>query len=248
MKRFEGKNIAITGCNRGIGRVMLEHFCQEGGNVIACVRTITDQLLSEYHNLENEYGVHIYPIKMDLETEESIREGLREIAALKIPIDVLVNNAGIEHGALLMFTKMSDLRQVFQVNYFAQVQITQYIAKLMSTYKQGSIIMMSSILGMNAASGTTAYGASKAAVISFTKTAAAELANMGIRVNAIAPNVVDTDMGHKMDERALSSLMESTDLHRIAAPEEIAKVALFLASDDASYITGQVIRVDGGLR
>lgn len=248
MKRFEGKNIAITGCNRGIGRVMLEHFCQEGGNVIACVRTITDQLLSEYHNLENEYGVHIYPIKMDLETEESIREGLREIAALKIPIDVLVNNAGIEHGALLMFTKMSDLRRVFQVNYFAQVQITQYIAKLMSTHKQGSIIMMSSILGMNAASGTTAYGASKAAVISFTKTAAAELANMGIRVNAIAPNVVDTDMGHKMEERTLNSLMESTDLHRIAAPEEIAKVALFLASDDASYITGQVIRVDGGLR
>lgn len=248
MKRFEGKNIAITGCNRGIGRVMLEHFCQEGGNVIACVRTITDQLLSEYHKLENEYGVYIYPIKMDLETEESIREGLREIAALKIPIDVLVNNAGIEHGALLMFTKMSDLRRVFQVNYFAQVQITQYIAKLMSTHKQGSIIMMSSILGMNAASGTTAYGASKAAVISFTKTAAAELANMGIRVNAIAPNVVDTDMGHKMDERALNSLMESTDLHRIAAPEEIAKVALFLASDDASYITGQVIRVDGGLR
>ncbi len=248
MKRFEGKNIVITGCNRGIGRVMLEHFCQEGGNVIACVRAITDQLLSEFRNLENEYGVHIYPVKMDLSSEESIREGLREIASLKLPIDVLVNNAGIEHGALLMFTKMSDLRRVFQVNYFAQVQITQYIAKLMSTHKQGSIIMMSSILGMNAASGTTAYGASKAAVISFTKTAAAELANMGIRVNAIAPNVVDTDMGHKMDERTLNSLMESTDLHRIAAPEEIAKVALFLASDDASYITGQVIRVDGGLK
>lgn len=248
MKRFEGKNIVITGCNRGIGRVMLESFCQKGGNIIACVRTITNQLLSEFHNLEKEYGIHIYPVKMDLETEESIREGLREIAALKIPIDVLVNNAGIEHGALLMFTKMSDLRRVFQVNYFAQVQITQYIAKLMSTHKHGSIIMMSSILGMNAASGTTAYGASKAAVISFTKTAASELANMGIRVNAIAPNVVDTDMGHKMDERTLNSLMESTDLHRIAAPEEIAKVALFLASDDASYITGQVIRVDGGLR
>ena len=149
MKRFEGKNIAITGCNRGIGRVMLEHFCQEGGNIVACVRTITDQLLSEFHNLENEYGVQIYPIKMDLETEESVREGLREIAALKLPIDVLVNNAGIEHGALLMFTKMSDLRRVFQVNYFAQVQITQYIAKLMSAHHSGSIIMMSSILGMS---------------------------------------------------------------------------------------------------
>ena len=248
MKRFEGKNIVITGCNRGIGRVMLEHFCQEGGNVIACVRTITNQLLSEFHNLEKESGIHIYPVKMDLETEESIREGLREIAALKLPIDVLVNNAGIEHGALLMFTKMSDLRRVFQVNYFAQVQITQYVAKLMSTHKQGSIIMMSSILGINAASGTTAYGASKAAVISFTKTAAAELANMGIRVNAIAPNVVDTDMGHKMDERTLTMLMSNTDLQRIAAPEEIAKVALFLASDESSYITGQVIRVDGGLR
>lgn len=248
MKRFEGENIVITGCNRGIGRVMLENFCQEGGNIIACVRTITSQVTEEFNQLEKEYGVHIYPVKMDLETEDSIRAGLREIASLKLPIDVLVNNAGVEHGALLMFTKMSDLRRVFQVNYFAQVQITQYIAKLMSTHKQGSIIMMSSILGMNAASGTTAYGASKAAVISFTKTAAAELANMGIRVNAIAPNVVDTDMGHKMDERTLNSLMESTDLHRIAAPEEIAKVALFLASDDASYITGQVIRVDGGLR
>ena len=163
-------------------------------------------------------------------------------------IAILVNNAGIEHGALLMFTKMSDLRRVFQVNYFAQVQITQYIAKLMSAHHSGSIILMSSILGMNASAGTTAYGASKAAVISFTKTAAAELANMGIRVNAIAPNVVDTDMGRKMDERTLNMLMSNTDLQRIATPDEIAKVALFLASDESSYITGQVIRVDGGLR
>ncbi len=248
MKRFEGKNIVITGCNRGIGRVLLESFCQEGGNIIACVRNITSQLVEEFNKLEAEHGVHIYPIKMDLEVEDSIRAGLREIASLKLPIDVLVNNAGVEHGALLMFTKMSDLRQVFQINYFAQVQITQYIAKLMSAHKHGSIIMMSSVLGINSTAGTTAYGASKAAVISFTKTAASELADMGIRVNAIAPNVVDTDMGRKMDERTMNALMGNTDLHRIAAPEEIAKVALFLASNDASYITGQVIRVDGGLR
>ena len=248
MKRYEGKNIVITGCNRGIGRVMLEAFCAEGGNVIACIRTVNDQVLLDFHAIESKYNTRVYPIKMDLSSEESIHEGLREVASLKLPIDVLINNAGIEHGALLLFTKMADLRNVFQINFFAQVQITQYIAKLMSAKKNGSIIMMSSVLGLDATAGTTAYGASKAAIASFTKTAAAELAGMGIRVNAIAPNVVDTDMGHKMDERTLNALLNNTDLQRIAKPEEVAKVALFLGSDESSYITGQVLRVDGGLR
>ena len=248
MKRYEGKNIVITGCNRGIGRVMLEAFCAEGGNVIACIRTVNDQVLLDFHAIESKYNTRVYPIKMDLSSEESIREGLREVASLKLPIDVLINNAGIEHGALLLFTKMADLRNVFQINFFAQVQITQYIAKLMSAKKNGSIIMMSSVLGLDATVGTTAYGASKAAIASFTKTAAAELAGMGIRVNAIAPNVVDTDMGHKMDERTLNVLLNNTDLQRIAKPEEVANVALFLGSDESSYITGQVLRVDGGLR
>jgi len=248
MKRYEGKNIVITGCNRGIGRVMLEAFCAEGGSVIACVRTLNDQVLSDFQNMERKYGTRVYPVKLDLSSEESIRDGLREIASMKLPIGVLVNNAGIEHGALLMFTKMSDIRNVFQINFFAQVQITQYIAKLMSAKKKGSIIMMSSVLGLDAAAGTTAYGASKAAIVSFTRTAAAELAGMGIRVNAIAPNVVDTDMGHKMDERTLNALLANTDLQRIAKPEEIANVALFLGSDESGYITGQVLRVDGGLR
>lgn len=248
MKRFEGKNIAITGCNRGIGKVMLEEFAKEGANIIACTRKNTPELESWCAQICETYQVIVYPINVDMESEESIQAAVKAIFALKIPVHVLVNNAGIAVFDGLMKMQYATLERVFRVNYFGPMMLIKGLLMPMMKANGASIINMASVAGIDGTVGNCAYGASKASMILATKTLSKELAKAKIRVNAIAPNVVDTDMGHKMDERTLNSLMESTDLHRIAAPEEIAKVALFLASDDASYITGQVIRVDGGLR
>lgn len=247
MKRLEGKTAVITGCNRGIGRAILEKFASEGANVIACVRNVSDELSADFKELESRYKVSISSVAIDLNDSDSIKNAMSAIRAMKTPVDVLVNNAGVASGGLMMMTSMSELQKVFQVNYFAQVQITQHIGKLMMQNKKGSIIFMSSVLGLDGKAGATSYGASKAAVALFAQTAAQELGMFGIRVNAIAPNLVETSMAHQMDEKFSSALINGSALKRIASPEEIANVALFLASDESSYVTGQIIRADGGL-
>lgn len=247
MRRLEGKIAVITGCNRGIGRAVIERFAAEGANIIACTRTISEQLQNYYLNLEAGTGVRIYPITFDLSDAESIKTGMHSIQALRLPIDILVNNAGIASGGLMLMSSMDELSRVFQVNYFALVQITQYIGKLMMRQKKGCIINMTSVLGLDARAGATSYGASKAAVALFTRSVAKEFGNFGIRVNAIAPNLVDTEMAHMMEEKSFNSMIDGSALKRMATPEEIANTVLFLASDESSYITGQIIRVDGGL-
>lgn len=247
MRRLEGKTAVITGCNRGIGRAVLERFASEGASIIACTRTVSESLRDFYLDLETNTGVRIYPVTFDLSDADSIKTGMQAVQALKLPIDILVNNAGIASGGLMLMTSMAELNKVFQVNYFAQVQITQHVGKLMMRQKKGSIINMTSVLGLDARAGATSYGASKAAVALFTRSIAKELGTYGIRVNAIAPNLVDTDMAHMMEEKSFNSMIDDSALKRMAAPEEIANTALFLASDESSFITGQIIRVDGGL-
>lgn len=247
MRILEGKTAVITGCNRGIGKAILEKFASEGANVIACTRKVSEELISVYKELESKHTIKIIPIEMDLSDTTSIKDAMKQIQALKLPIDILVNNAGVASGGLMLMTSMAELQKVFQINYFAQVQITQHISKLMMRHKRGSIIMMSSVLGLDSRGGATSYGASKAAVALFTKSAAKELGAFGIRVNAIAPNLVETDMAHQMEEKSFNNMIDSAALKRLAQPEEVANTALFLATEESSYITGQIIRVDGGM-
>jgi len=247
MRRLEGKTAVITGCNRGIGRAILEKFASEGANVIACTRTLPDNVALTYQELEKRHNVVISPLCMDLLSSESIRSAMNEVRSMKREVNILVNNAGIASGGLMMMTSMSELNKVFQVNYFAQVQISQHIGKIMMQQKKGSIIMMSSVLGLDNRAGATSYGASKAAVALFTKSVAKELGPFGVRINAIAPNLVETDMAHQMEEKSFKSMVEDSALKRLALPEEIANVALFLGSDESSFVTGQIIRADGGL-
>ncbi|MEG1290263.1 MAG: SDR family oxidoreductase, partial [Bacteroidales bacterium] len=150
-------------------------------------------------------------------------------------------------GGFLSMTNISVVKNIFQINYFAQVLITQYVSKLMSRARRGAIVNISSIMGIDAMAGGTAYGASKAAGILFTKSLAKELAPFNIRVNAIAPNLIRTDMAMQMEEKSYQSMIEMSALKRSGTPEEVAKTILFLVSEDASYITGQVIRIDGGI-
>lgn len=247
MRKLEGKTAVITGCNRGIGKAILEKFAENGANIIASTRNISEELLDGYKKLEDCYHVKIYPIEMDLSDEESIRVGLKSIVGLKIPIDILVNNAAVAAGGLMLMTSIKSVKDVFQVNYFAQVMITQQIVKLMLRQKHGSVIFMSSVLGLDSRGGATAYGASKAAISMLTKSLAKEVGPYNIRVNALAPNLVETNMAHQMEQKSFNDMIQSSALTRIAQPEEIANAALFLASDESSIITGQTIRVDGGL-
>lgn len=246
MTKLEGKTAMITGCNRGFGKTIMKLFASEGANIIACARTKNEEFEHDLAAVAEEYKVTITPIYFDLSDETAIKAGLKEIKALKIPVDILVNNAGIAHLAIVPFTRMSDVRNVFQINYFAQLQIIQGMYNILSKSK-GCIVNMASVAGIDGDAGNAVYGATKASMILLTKVLSKEMANAGVRVNAVAPGLSATDLADVMGDKAKESMVAQSSMHRLGTPEEIAKTVLFLASDDASFITGQIIRVDGGM-
>lgn len=243
MGRLSGKTALITGCNRGIGRAIMEAFLKEGAKVLACSRRVDDALLADYNQLDGD----IIPIAMDLSDDDSIKCGMKEVQALKCPIDILVNNAGIAKFKPFVMSKVDDFKEMMQVNLYAPIMISQFVVKNMLKQKKGSIINLSSVSGLDANAGNAAYGASKSAMTSLTRTMSKELAKANIRVNAIAPGFVDTDMSSQISKGFMEKKLELISIGRLANVGEIAKLAVFLGSDDASYITGQVIRIDGGM-
>jgi len=247
MGRLTGKTALITGCNRGIGRGILEAFVQEGASVIACTRSVDEALTETYQQLAAQHGVQIYPVCMDLSDPESIKLGMKVVAELKVPIDILVNNAGIAKFRPFVMSKVDDFKEMMQVNLYAPVQISQYVVKNMLKQRKGSIINFCSVSGLDSNAGNAAYGASKAAIASLTRTMAKELAKVNIRVNAVAPGFVDTDMNKQIAADYMESMLPQIALERVADVSEVANTVLFLASDESSYITGQVIRIDGGM-
>ena len=244
---MERKTLFITGGNRGIGKAIVRQFAKEGFNIILCNRKPDEGFDLFCQTLETEYGVEVQKYYADLSDEQSIKDCLSQILKRKPKVDVLINNAGVVDKGLLQMTPLQKIRDVFQINFFAQVQLIQGISRLMMRQKSGVIINMASIGGIDAFPAYVSYGCSKAAVIYLTKTLAQEFAPYGIRVNALAPSMVKTRMQEQMGEEANEEIIRRTALKRNAEPEEIAKLAYFIASDDASFITGQVIRIDGGL-
>ena len=241
-KLLENKNIIVTGTQRGIGKKILEILAANGANVWAHARIETDEFADECKRVSENYKTQIWPVCFEMTDYGAMREAVK-----KIRNDRLVNNAGVTYNALFQMSDMDVVRNQMEVNFFSVYQFTQYIVKLMLRAKKGSIVNISSTAGLDGNSGKSAYGASKAAVIAMTKSIAAELGNQGIRANSIAPGITETEMLSTMPGYIVEEVKNNVDLKRIGKPEDIADTAAFLLSDLSSYITGQVIRVDGGM-
>ena len=241
------KTAIITGCNRGIGKATLEVFAENGANVFACVRKESGKFTDSITKLAEKTGVSITPVYFDFSESEQVNAGVKTIISFKKQIDILVNNAGVASGSLFQMTTLKDLKELFEINFFSQILFAQGISRYMSRFRTGSIINVASTAALVGDFGMTSYGSSKAALIFATKTMATELGAMNIRVNAIAPSITKTDMFDQMDDEQRNKLIESAALKRPAEAIEVANVVLFLASDLSSFISGQVLRIDGGL-
>ena len=248
MKQFEDKVVCITGADGGIGREITKKFAAEGATLILTSIARSEIFDSFIADLKRDYKVEIYPFFFDLSDEDAIKVSLKEIKALKLKINVLINNAGMPHLAIVPFTKLTDLKKVFQVNYFAQFQITQGLLGSMVKNGSGVILNAASIAGIDGDPGNAVYGATKASMIMFTKVLSKELAPQGIRVNAVAPGLTSTPFADAMGDKAKESMEHISSMGRLATPKEIANTYYFLASEEASFINGQIIRVDGGVK
>lgn len=244
---LQGKTALITGANGGIGRKIIERFCQEGCQIYAHLRKEREEFSVFAQEMEQKYGVAVTGIYFDLTDEEAVKQAVSGLVKEKVKLDILVNNAGVAHGGLLQMTSLKEIRAVFDVNYFSVVQMIQLVSRMMSRSGGGSIVNLASISGLELDAGNCAYGTSKAAVIALTRTAAKELAARNIRVNAVAPGLTDTAMAELMEKKAGEAMVRQTAFQRLARPEEIADAVLYLASGQSSFVTGQVLRVDGGM-
>lgn len=243
---LKGRTALITGTNRGLGKAFAEEFAKNGANVIAHARKETSEFCEACSDLEQKYAVRIMPVFFDLTDSTAMKTALRGLMASKTPVNILVNSAGIAHGGLFQMTSMTSIREVFEVNLFAHMELTQFLLRYMIKGGGGAIINIASISGLDLLAGNCAYGVSKAAIIAFTRTLAAECGENGVRVNAVAPGLTDTEMANQMEEKAGNRMVERSAMKRRARPDEIAKAVVFLASDYASFINGTIMRIDGG--
>ena len=245
--RLQGKVCIITGAASGIGKAASLLFAKEGAIVCAC--DVSQEALNKL--VEDAKGLpgSIDPYVLDVTNREQVFKTVDEIANKYGKIDVLVNNAGITRDALLVRMSEQDWNAVINVNLTGVFNMTQAVAPHMMKAQKGSIINTSSVVGIYGNIGQTNYAATKGGAIAMTKTWAKELARKGaqIRVNAVAPGFIRTPMTEKVPEKVIEAVLSRTPLARMGEPEEVAYVYLFLASDESSYITGQVIGVDGGL-
>ncbi len=239
------KTVLITGASRGIGREIAIKFASEGYDVVLNYNS-SESKAKEIAKQIEKLGVKCLTIKADVSIESKVLE-MVELALKEFGrIDVLVNNAGVALSKLFQLTTTDEIARVFGVNTFGVINCAKAVVPSMVSEKAGKIINISSIWGKVGASMETIYSASKGAVIAFTMALAKELAPSGISVNCVCPGVIDTDMLLEYSETDKKELKEQTPLNRLGTPQDVANAVYFLASDNATFITGQVITVDGG--
>lgn len=246
MKLLEGKIALITGGSRGIGRAIALAFANEGAH-IAFSDLMYDTVAEDLEREISALGVKAKGYASDASSFEASEALCTAVAADFGQIDVLVNNAGITRDNLLMRMTEADWDLVIKVNLKSVFNLTKAVQKYMLKQRSGSIINMSSVVGVSGNAGQSNYSASKAGLIGFTKSIAQELGSRNVRCNAIAPGFIETDMTAKLPEEVRNAWAEKIPLRRGGKPEDVANVAIFLASDLSSYVTGQVINVCGGL-
>ena len=246
MGLLSGKTVLVTGAGRGIGRAIAERFAAEGATLFLAVRHLEQgQALAE--ELQATHQITCHAFRCDVADAGAVKTLFRELFSHSKTLDVLVNNAGVLEEGLLGMVTQAQLERTFAANSHSVLYCSQYAARMMQRAGGGSIINLTSLMGCVGAAGLSVYAGSKAAVIGITQSLAKELAPQQIRVNAIAPGFIDTDMTRTLPDDKYQQRLASIAMGRSGAADEVANVALFLASGLSSYVTGQVIGVDGGM-
>ncbi len=246
MKLLEGQNVIITGASRGIGKGIAEVFAKHGANVAFTYSSSEAPALELQKELTNK-GVKAKAYKSNAASFEESEKLAAQVLEDFGGIDVLINNAGITKDNLLIRMGEADFDQVLETNLKSVFNMTKAVLRTLLKQRKGTIINMSSVVGVKGNAGQANYAASKAGMIGFTKSVALELGSRNIRCNAVAPGFIETEMTGKLDEKVVQGWRDGIPLKRGGSPEDVANACLFLASDLSSYITGQVLNVDGGM-
>ena len=246
MKLLDSKNVIVTGGSRGIGKGIAEVFAQHGANVAF---TYNSSLSSakELEDYLKTFGVKAKAYQSDASDFEQAQKLAEDVINDFGNIDVLINNAGITKDNLLMRMSEEDFNKVIEVNLNSVFNLTKAVLRPMLKQKHGSIINISSVVGLKGNAGQANYSASKAGIIGFSKSVALELGSRNIRSNVVAPGFIETEMTQKLDEKTVEGWRQSIPLKRGGKPEDVANACVFLASDLSAYITGQTLSVDGGM-
>lgn len=243
---LSGKKVLITGSSRGIGKAITEKFLSEGASVWG-ICTKPSQYKDQFEAMAKENGGSFCEMYANAANAEEWSEVIKSALAASEGFDVLVNNAGITRDGLSFRMKKEDWDSVISINLTSAFLACQIVSSDMIRKRAGSIINMSSIVGVHGQGGQVNYSASKAGLIGLTKSLAKEAGSRGVRVNAIAPGFIETDMTAVLPEQLKNAMLETVPLKRAGKPEDIANAALFLASDLSTYVSGQVLGVDGGM-
>ena len=243
---LKGKCAVVTGATRGIGRAIVTRLASLGADIVVNYRSS----IEEANTLKEELsalGIKVLLVKADVSIEEEAKNLIEKAKDNFGKVDILVNNAGIVKDGLILRMKKEDFDQVVDVNLKGTFNCMRYVAPIMVKQRSGKIINISSIVGIIGNAGQVNYAASKAGVIAMTKSIAKELGSRGIQVNAIAPGYINTSMTESLNQKVKDEMLKMIPLKRFGMPEDVAKAVGFLASEDSDYITGQVIKVDGGM-
>jgi 3-oxoacyl-[acyl-carrier protein] reductase len=243
---FKNKTVLVTGASRGIGREVALAYANAGANVVVNYTSNPERAEAVVAEIKA-LGVNAMAIACDVSDDAAVEAMAETIESTFYPVDILVNNAGVTKDGLLIRMKDSDWDQVMDINLKGTYLCTKHFGKRMLKRKSGNIVNVTSVVGITGNAGQANYSASKAGVIGFTKSIAKEFASRQIRVNAVAPGFIATDMTEKLSEEVVASYKKAIPLGRMGLPEDVAKAVLFLSSEQSSYMTGQIITVDGGM-